>query len=123
MVFAKPSDQRDGTSSTASTEVAETTADISGNCSGQTSSPPPLASGRYIPASPRALVMPPTAPMTAACAAGLSASPGVVMYPPELASIIACIEDGSVNAATYRLGTGSPGPGGAAGTGGATRSS
>src|SRR6266545_3280843 len=59
----------------------------------------------------------------AACAARLSDSPGTVMYPPELASINAWIEVGSVNAATYRLDTGSPGPGGSAGIVGATRSS
>ena len=78
-LLAYPSVQRLGTSSTASTDVAELTADISATCEGGTRSPPASANGRYIPASPRAFVIPPTAPITAACAAGLSDSPGTIM--------------------------------------------
>src|SRR5439155_25823446 len=57
----------------------------------------------------------------AACAARLSDSPGIVVSPPLLASINAWIDVGSVNAAAYVLGIGSPGPGGSAGLVGATR--
>src|SRR6266511_3904509 len=123
IALLNPSAQRVGTSSRASTDVAEQTAPITATWAASTSGAPPSASGRYMPARPRALVMPPTAPISAACAARLSDSPGTVMYPPELASINAWIEVGSVNAATYRLDTGSPGPGGSAGIVGATRSS
>ena len=119
--LTNPIAQRLGTSSTASTEVAELTEPMMTSCSRLTRSPPPSASGRYRAARPRPLVMPPIAPISAACAARLSDSPGVVMYPPELASISACTEVGSVNAAMYSDGTGSPGPGGSAGMVGATR--
>ena len=99
----KPSANRDGTRQTASSPVAEATAPICAIRSGLTSrtpsTSPPRASGRYMPASPRALVRPPTAPIWAACAARESDSPGTVMYPPLLASISPWTEAGSVIAA------------------------
>jgi hypothetical protein len=103
---AKPIVQRVGTRRTASTDVAATTAPIRYIWAGPRVTPstaPPSTSGRYMPASPRAWVTPPIAPISAARAARLSDSPGTSMYPPLLASTRPGTDAGSDGAAHRRL--------------------
>src|SRR5258708_38977950 len=78
---------------------------------------PPLARGAYIPASPRELVMPPAAPISAACAAGklypnTPSGPGII-YPAVLNITRVCREADSASAA-YIGESGAPGLGGSA---------
>ena len=70
---------------------------MTASSSASTSGAPPSASGRYIPASARAFVMPPVAGSSAACASRVSAKPGASIRP-ECISTIAGTDVGSVSA-------------------------
>ena len=73
--FMKPSAKRVGMRSVASSCVAIETSPMRARVLASTSLPPPCASGAYMPASPRALVMPLAAPISAAWPSRLLAPP------------------------------------------------
>src|SRR5829696_3675587 len=66
MDFMKPSPNRVGMRSTASSDVATETSPMRANVSAPTSAPPPAARGAYIPARARAVATPPPPPSSAA---------------------------------------------------------
>ena len=95
--FTKPGVQRVGSRMVVS-RPADSTAAIRRTAPAETSGAPSSASGRYIPARPRAFVIPPLEGSSAAWAARVSPSPGARL-PPVLASIRNGMDAGSVNAA------------------------
>ena len=103
MLTMKPMAKRVGMHSVASRFVAIDTRRIRSIPSRSTSEPPPSASGVYMPASPRALVIPPPPPISAAWASRLFGS-----IPATLAIASAGTEARSVTTASSKPDSGSP---------------